>query len=40
MTPEFYLESLIAGAKISSIPIQHSELEFLLMLMRGEVKFK
>jgi hypothetical protein len=36
MTPEEYLKSLIAGQKISSIPIQVSELEFLLTLMKAQ----
>lgn len=34
MTPEEYLMSLIAGQKVSSIPVQTSELEFLLQLMK------
>jgi hypothetical protein len=36
MTALFYLESLIAGTKISSIPVQASELEFLKRLMLTE----
>lgn len=33
MTGLFYLQSLIEGAKISSIPIQVSELELLKQLL-------
>jgi hypothetical protein len=36
MTPEEYLKSLIAGQKVSSIPVQTSELEFLLTLMKAQ----
>lgn len=36
MTPIEYLQSLIAGQKISCIPVQTSELEFLLLLLRAE----
>lgn len=36
MTPEEYLKSLIAGQKLSSIPVQTSELEFLLQLMKAQ----
>ena len=38
MTAEQYLLSLIDGQKISSIPVQISELEFLLLLLRQEKK--
>jgi hypothetical protein len=34
MTPEEYLMSLIIAQQISSIPVQTSELEFLLQLMK------
>lgn len=34
MTPEEYLKILIIGQKVSSIPVQTSELEFLLTLMK------
>jgi hypothetical protein len=34
MTPEDYLKSLIAGQELSSIPVQLSELKFLLTLMQ------
>jgi hypothetical protein len=36
ITPMQYLESLIAGMDISSIPIQKSELELLKKLMEME----
>ena len=36
MTPIEYLLSLIEGQKVSSIPVQVSELELLLNLMREE----
>lgn len=36
MTALEYLESLIAGMKVSSIPIQISELKLLLMMMKAE----
>ena len=36
MTAIDYLKSLIAGQTVSSIPVQVSELEFLLKLMQGE----
>lgn len=36
MTPLQYLESLIDGQKISSIPVQPSELQFLKMLLIAE----
>jgi len=37
ISAESYLESLIAGVKMGSeIPVQLSELEFLLMLIKGK----
>ena len=33
MSAEFYLKSLIEGQKVSSIPVQLCELEYLLKLM-------
>ena len=39
MTPIEYLQSLIAGQKISSIPVHVTELEFLLALMQAERQF-
>ena len=38
MTAQFYLESLIAGCEISSIPVQKSELELLMLLLKQEQK--
>lgn len=40
MTPAQYLQSLIEGQKISSIPVQLSELEFLMKLIQGEINVK
>lgn len=36
MTPAQYLHSLIEGQKISSIPVQLSELEFLMKLIQSD----
>ena len=36
MSPQFYLQSLIEGQKVSSIPVQLSELEFLMILLKQE----
>lgn len=36
MNPIEYLKSLIAGQKISSIPVQTSELELLLIFMQQQ----
>ena len=36
MDPIMYLESLIAGQKLSSIPVQTSELELLLIFMKAQ----
>ncbi len=36
MSPIEYLKSLIAGMEVSSIPIQQSELIFLLQMLESE----
>ena len=38
MDPIQYLESLIAGQKISSIPVQLFELELLMRFMKAQQK--
>jgi hypothetical protein len=39
MTALMYLESLIAGQKVSSIPVQLSELEFLYTLLSKQATY-